>query len=354
MNGTTAGTATAAAIAGVDYTASTAASAPETVFSAADKAAGDKARAAAEKKRKTAGSPTAAETTAENTAYLNAVKNSRALRQKAADAKFGAEADFVVTMSGEDAGVSYSAGLTIDETDGPAIGALTVASSGFSITYHKDNLSAITTTGADGEDDNIGDLKIAYGGNGITFDYTVDTDNSDNPYVANIGYEVAGFTVGVEVDDSTDGNKKGGAEAVNTFSVGYTMGDIAIKASADSQKDQDWDASVAYTMGDTVLTFATDEQEAHSIAVKTKLDAVSLSAEYTMQDKDKNAAVTEVTLGYTMGDVTLGVTYDSANEGKFGDEAQTVVSASYTIGGIVIGAKANDKDEYEISTAFTF
>ena len=112
-------------------------------------------------------------------------------------------------MSGEDAGVSYSAGLTIDETDGPAIGALTLASSGFSITYHKDNLSAITTTGADGEDDNIGDLKIAYGGNGITFDYTVDTDNSDNPYVANIGYEVAGFTVGVKVDDSTDGNKKG-------------------------------------------------------------------------------------------------------------------------------------------------
>ena len=273
---------------------------------------------------------------------------------KADDPTFTPTADFVVTMSGEDSGISYSSGLTIDETDGPAIGALTLASSGFSITYHKNELSAITTTGADGEDDNLGDLKIAYAGNGLTADYTVDTDNSDNPYVANFGYKIAGFTVGVEVDDSTDGNKKGDVEAINTFSVGYTMGDIAIKASADSQKNQDWDASVAYTMGDTVLTFATDEQEAHSIAVKTKLDAVSLSAEYTMQDKDKNAAVTEVTLGYTMGDVTLGVTYDSANEGKFGDEAQTVVSASYTIGGIVIGAKANDKDEYEISTAFTF
>ena len=132
------------------------------------------------------------------------------------------------------------------------------------------------------------------------------------------------------------------------------MGDIAIKASEDSQKDHDCDASVAYTMGDTVLTFATDEQEAHSIAVKTKLDAVSLSAEFTMEDKDKNAAVTELILGYTMGDVTLGVTYDSANEGKFGDEAQTVVSASYTIGGIVIGAKANDQNESEVSPVFTF
>jgi len=341
---------------GVAYTAATAAANNDATpdFSAADLAAGAKARTAAEKKRKTAGSPTAAETEAEDAAYLKAVLNSLALRQKAADANFGAEADFVVTMSGEDAGVSYSAGLTIDETDGPAIGALTLASSGFSITYHKDNLSAITTTGADGEDDNIGDLKIAYAGNGLTADYTVDTDNDDNPYVANFGYEIAGFTVGVKVDDSTDGNKKGGVEAVNTFSVGYTMGDIAIKASADSQKDQDWDASVAYTMGDTVLTFATDEQEAHSIAVKTTLDAVSLSAKYTMQDKDKADAVTEVTLGYTMGDVTLGVTYDSANEGKFGDEAQTVVSASYTIGGIVIGAKANDQNEYEVSTAFTF
>ena len=198
---------------GVAYTAATAAANNNATpdFSAADLAAGAKARTAAEKKRKTAGSPTAAETEAEaeDAAYLKAVLNSLALRQKAADANFGAEADFVVTMSGEDAGVSYSAGLTIDKTDGPAIGALTLASSGFSITYHKDNLSAITTTGADGEDDNIGDLKIAYAGNGLTADYTVDTDNDDNPYVANFGYEIAGFTVGVKVDDSTDGNKTG-------------------------------------------------------------------------------------------------------------------------------------------------
>ena len=273
---------------------------------------------------------------------------------KAADPTFTPTADFVVTMSGEDFGIPYSSGLTIDETDGPAIGALTLASSGFSITYHQNELSAITTTGADVEDDNQGDLKIADAGNGLTADYTVDTDNDDNPYVANFGYEIAGFTVGVKVDDSTDGNKKGGVEAINTFSVGYTMGDIAIKASADSQKEQDWDASVAYTMGDTVLTFATDEQEAHSIAVKTTLDALSWSAKYIMEDKAKADAVTEVTLGYTMGNVTLGVTYDSAKKGKFGDETQTVVSASYTIGGIVIGAKANDQNEYEVSTAFTF
>ena len=56
---------------GVAYTAATAAANNDATpdFSAADLAAGAKARTAAEKKRKTAGSPTAAETEAEDAAY---------------------------------------------------------------------------------------------------------------------------------------------------------------------------------------------------------------------------------------------------------------------------------------------
>ena len=55
-----------------------------------------------------------------------------------------------------------------------------------------------------------------------------------------------------------------------------------------------------------------------------------------------------------MGDVALSLAYDTGNKGHFGDEAQTVVSATYTVGGVAVTAKANDQSEYEVSTGFTF
>ena len=63
---------------------------------------------------------------------------------------------------------------------------------------------------------------------------------------------------------------------------------------------------------------------------------------------------TELSLGYTMGDVALSLAYDTGKKGHFGDEAQTVVSATYTVGGVAVTAKANDQSEYEVSTGFTF
>ena len=54
------------------------------------------------------------------------------------------------------------------------------------------------------------------------------------------------------------------------------------------------------------------------------------------------------------GDLTFGATYDSGNAGDFGDEAETIVNASYAVDGATFAAKANDQDEVEVSVSFAF
>ena len=54
---------------------------------------------------------------------------------------------------------------------------------------------------------------------------------------------------------------------------------------------------------------------------------------------------TEFGLTYAAGDLTFGAAYDSGQAGSFGDEAETVINASYSIDGATVAAKANDQDE---------
>ena len=49
----------------------------------------------------------------------------------------------------------------------------------------------MTTTATDGGTDNLGDAKISYAGNGLTFSYEINED-ANNAYVANVGYTIAG------------------------------------------------------------------------------------------------------------------------------------------------------------------
>lgn len=278
----------------------------------------------------------------------------KADNEKAPDAEFGVEADFVVSMSGEDAGIAYSASLTIDETEDPVIGEVSVGTNGLTLSYHKNSYDGLTSTGGDGEADNDGDVKLAYSGNGITASYEVNTDK-DNAFVADFGYTISGVTLGVQ---SKDADGTGSAKPINKFSLGYTMGDLTLKYSADDQNgdDQDWDASVAYKIADTTLTLHTDETNGASLKVETKIEGLSLTARYEVDGNDPatDSSETELTLGYSIGDLALSLAYDSGDDGKFGDEAQTVVSATYTVGGLSMNAKANDQNEYEVSTGFTF
>ena len=62
----------------------------------------------------------------------------------------------------------------------------------------------------------------------------------------------------------------------------------------------------------------------------------------------------ELSLSYTMGALTVAYAKDTGDKGKFGDEAETLTTLTYDLGGITIVAKGNDQDETEVSAAFTF
>jgi hypothetical protein len=97
---------------------------------------------------------------------------------------FNSEADVDITMTGGGDTVSYSAALELDE-GGNAAAALTVSTSGVTVTYDANDISDITSTGADGEDDNEGDIKVSYAAGGLTASYAADINTAtDLGYVA--------------------------------------------------------------------------------------------------------------------------------------------------------------------------
>ena len=252
---------------------------------------------------------------------------------------FSQEADVDFTLSGEASGIAYTAGLELDE-GGNAAAAITMSAAGFTVVYDANSLSDITVAGADGEDDDVADWKVSYANGGITGSYAADREG--DAYVATVGYAAGDLTLGLETDGTT-----------NEVSIGYTMGNIAIAVSADDADD--WDASLAYTMGDTTVTVGTDEIESHYVKVATNLNGLSLTARY---EADGNTAAdtseTEVAVGYTMGDISVAVAYDSGQKDKYGDEAETTLVVGYDLGGVALEFKANGQEEMEASAAFTF
>ena len=129
-----------------------------------------------------------------------------------------------------------------------------------------------------------------------------------------------------------------------------TTGDMVISLSALDSGDE-WDASVAYTMGASTITVAADETDnGTSLAIATSLNDVTISA------KAKDNANT-LSLGYTMGDITLSYAYDQSEgvaAADDGDDAQTIMTITYDLGGITLTGKANNLDEVQLGAAFTF
>jgi hypothetical protein len=62
----------------------------------------------------------------------------------------------------------------------------------------------------------------------------------------------------------------------------------------------------------------------------------------------------ELSLSYTMGALTVAYAKDTGDNGLYGDEAETVTTLTYDLGGITLVAKGTDKDETEVSAAFSF
>ena len=284
--------------------------------------------------------------------------------------------DVVVSGSGEAGGVAYSGSMTIDEDAASnSVGTLSMSTGGFSLAYGADDFGDLVADNANGLEEAAGDIKLSYAANGISASYEMD-EAATNPYYMRAGYTNGALTVGLEVAD-TDGSGTG--SAVNTISLGYTMGALTVSYDADDKASvtgdnsagSDYDAKITYTMGATVLSAGTDEVQAHYAGLTTTIGGLTLTMR-TEQDGKKytgttdlngngltnganlSAAENELSLSYTMGALTVAYAKDTGDKGKFGDEAETLTTLTYDLGGITLVAKGNDQDETEVSAAFSF
>ena len=261
--------------------------------------------------------------------------------------------DFVVSGSGEAGGVAYSASMTIDEDAASnALGAFSMSSNGLSYTYDANDIGGLETANANGLDEAAGDWKIAYAANGFSAGYEVD-EAVEGRSLTTLGYAANGLSIGLEVKDD-DGNGTA-SDTINTVSVGYTMGAMSLSYDADDQATQNYDAKVTYTMGGTVLSAGTDEIESHYVGITTTVGGMALTAR---SETDGNTAAdtaeNELSISYTMGALTIAYAKDTGDVGKFGDEAETLTTLTYDLGGVTLVAKGNDQDETEVSAAFSF
>ena len=279
---------------------------------------------------------------------------------------YGSEFDFTITGSGEAGGVAYSAGMTIHEGGIDDTAAISMSTGGFTLAYDQNDFGGLVDAGLDGEDDNAGDLKISYAGNGFSISHEMDTDTSaaaavlagvdvnDGRYDTIMSYAANGLSVGLHISDD-DGEGANGA--VNTVSVGYTMGAMTISYKADDQAQQDYDVGATYTMGDTVLSAGSDEIESHYVGITTSFGGLTLTARSEAEGNTAaDTAESELSVSYTMGALTVGYATDTGNSETtaFGDEARTVTTVTYDLGGITLLAKGNNQDQTEVSAAFTF
>ena len=256
--------------------------------------------------------------------------------------------------------------MTIHEGGIDDTAAISMSTGGFTLAYDKNDFGGLVDTGTDGEDDNAGDLKISYAGNGFSISHEMDTDPSGSAavdgdddintgrYDTIMSYTANGLSVGLHISDD-DGEGTDGA--LNTVSVGYTMGAMTISYAADDAASQKYDVAATYTMGDTVLSAGSDEIESHYVGITTSVGGLSLTARNEVEgNTSDDTAESEVSLSYTMGALTVAYATDTGNSATtaYGDEARTVTTVTYDLGGVTLLAKGNNQDQTEVSAAFSF
>ena len=315
-------------------------------FSTADLTAAETAHDIARAANIAAGGNATTGDAAGDVAALSAAHLSRALRQATPDSSWSSEADLNIAGSGGGGNITYSASLELDEGSA-GVGPVTISSGGLTFKYDANDIGTLVTGGADGEDDKTGDYMVSYAAGGLSASYEMDTGVDDNEI--KVGYTSGDLTIGLTLDEN-DGTTAG--TATTTTSVGYTMGDAVISVSADDADT--YDVSVAYTSGSTVMTLAADENSIYSLKLAYASGDMTFSARQEFGGTAAGDSETEFGLTYAAGDLTFGAAYDSGQAGKFGDEAETVINASYAVDGATIAAKANDKDEVEVSVSFAF
>jgi hypothetical protein len=269
----------------------------------------------------------------------------------AAKESFTSEAALNVGASSSSGSIAMTGTLEID-TDAVSVGAVTISSGAFSLTYDENDIGGLAqANAADGEDDNYGDYKIAYSAGGIGFSYERDNDSSDN--VTSVSYSSGALSLSMTSSDETKANTSAGLTAgvaKTVIAATYVTGPYTISLSGDDQATQEWDASVAMASGDTTVTVAADEAEVMSVGIDYAAGSMTASASQEFNGSD----ATTFGVSYTEGNLTFGAAYDSGNNGQYGDEAELVLNASYVDGDVTVAAKGTDQDEMEVSVSFAF
>ena len=274
---------------------------------------------------------------------------------------FNAEADLDIAATSSSGGITMSGTLELDESGADA-GAVTISSGALTFTYDADELGALAMapTGGDGEDDSYGDYSVAFSAGGIGVTYTKDQETSDNAVA--VSYAAGALSLSLTALDETNGKGAGYPAGTQKTTIGatYTTGPYTIALSGDDQATQNWDASVAMASGDTTITVAADESEMMSVGIAYTSGAMTLSARQEFNNTNSADDETEVSIKYTEGALSFGAAYDSGQSGgatpkvSYGDEAELLLTATYTDGDVTMEAKGTDQDELQVSITFGF
>jgi hypothetical protein len=290
----------------------------------------------------------------------------------AASDDFTSEADLDIAATSSGGNIAMTGTLELDES-GTAAGPVTISTGALTFTYDKNEFGALSVTSAkatssatvwDGEGDSYGDYSVAFSAGGIGVTYTKDQESSDN--AMGVTYATGALTLSLSALDETTGavdttltgggaaHDYGKGDVKTTIGATYVTGPYTIALSGDDQTDQDWDASVAMAAGDTTITIAADETEMMSVGIAYTSGSMTLSARQEFNNVAAADDETEISLSYTEGALTFGAAMDSGNANHYGDEAETVINASYVDGDVTVAAKGTDQDEMEVSVTFAF
>jgi len=284
----------------------------------------------------------------------------------AATDDFTSEADLDIAATSSGGSLSVTGTLELDES-GSAAGPVTISTGALTFTYDNDDIGALAVapteaSGGDGESDSYGDYSVAFSAGGIGVTYVKDQESSDNSMA--VTYSAGALSLSLTSIDETNGPtdianglQYGSGDNKTTIGATYVTGPYTIALSGDDQAAQDWDASVAMASGDTTITVAADETEMMSVGIAYTSGAMTLSARQEFNNAAGTDDETEFNISYTEGAMTFGAAYDSGQGGAtthFGDEAELVISASYTDGDVTMAAKGTDQDEMEVSVTFAF
>ena len=279
---------------------------------------------------------------------------------------FTSEADLDIAATSAGGNISMSGTLELDES-GSAAGPVTISTGALTFTYDNDDIGALAVapteaSGGDGESDSYGDYSVAFSAGGIGVTYVKDQETSDNSMA--VTYSAGALSLSLTSIDETNGPtdvagglQYGSGDVKTTIGATYVTGPYTISISGDDQDDQDWDASVAMASGDTTITVAADETEMMSVGIAYTNGAMTLSARQEFNNAAGTDDETEFSIAYTEGALTFGANYDSGQGGTtthYGDEAELLISASYTDGDVTMAAKGTDQDEMEVSVTFAF